>query len=63
MVLVIWNFCVKEGRVGKVFQFQFIICCLANKKGEGCFSFTFLRREISPAKDEQQSLLNCNTLS
>ncbi|MBL7737631.1 MAG: hypothetical protein JNK14_00300 [Chitinophagaceae bacterium] len=26
-----------------------------NKKGEGRFSFTFLRREISPAKDEQQS--------
>jgi hypothetical protein len=24
-------------------------------KGEGRFSFTFLRREISPAKDEQQS--------
>lgn len=26
-----------------------------NKKGEGRFSFTFLRREISPAKDEQRS--------
>ena len=26
-----------------------------NKKGEGRFSFTFLRREISPAKDEQHS--------
>jgi hypothetical protein len=24
-----------------------------NKKGEGRFSFTFLRREISPAKVEQ----------
>jgi hypothetical protein len=30
---------------------------MKNKKGEGRFSFTFLRREISPAKDEQQKLL------
>jgi hypothetical protein len=27
----------------------------SNKKGEGRFSFTFLRREISPAKVEQHA--------
>jgi hypothetical protein len=36
-----------------VFSKSFLIW--GNKKGEGRFSFTFLRREISPAKVEQQS--------
>jgi len=42
-------------QAGSLFDTQLMAGNQGHKKGEGCFSFTFIRREISPAKDEQHS--------
>jgi len=43
----------KMGKATALTKFMAAFCCSPdkNKKGEGCCPFTFLRREISPAKD------------